>query len=311
MTATAHPAHAGTGTILFADIVGSTELYERLGDAEALAAVTAVLGQLQEIAGRCQGRVVKTLGDEVMVSFGDPVAAFTAASAMLEAAIQGQLAAVQPVRIRLGFHHGALLRGANGDWFGDTVNTAARLVKLSRPNQALCSAEVVASLPSHQQAAARCIGRFALKGKQSERELFEVLLPADPHPTALNPPLPDAAPCRALLLDYGASRFRIDRNRPALRIGRAAGNDLVCEHALVSRHHFRIELRRDRFVLVDESTNGTWVRMRDQDEIRLLREELPLLGSGLIALGRPSGQGDPAHCFRFAIEAGAAAAPAD
>src|SRR3979490_3395467 len=88
--------------ILFADVSGSTALYELLGDKPAAKAIEACLGELRVIVARHDGVVVKTIGDEIMVVFGNPEAACNAAREM-----QQDLDAVAPpagvkLAIRIG-----------------------------------------------------------------------------------------------------------------------------------------------------------------------------------------------------------------
>jgi len=124
--------------VLFADVSGSTALYEKLGDRAALAAVESVLNLLKRAVAVQQGRVVKTIGDEVM-------AVFESADAALQAAVDMQtqvteLPAVGDVclGIRVGFHAGPVLE-ERGDVFGDAVNTAARLAGLANGGQIITS----------------------------------------------------------------------------------------------------------------------------------------------------------------------------
>jgi len=79
--------------------------------------------------------------------------------------------------------------------------------------------------------------------------------------------------------------IRIDQNRPSVTIGRDAYNDLVVEGKRVSRTHACIEYRRGRFVLIDRSTNGTYLLSNGKPSI-VRRTESPLHGTGLIGLSQ-------------------------
>ena len=70
---------------------------------------------------------------------------------------------------------------------------------------------------------------------------------------------------------------------------------------MASRLHARIERRRDKFVLIDQSTNGTYVTLEGEKEILLRREELILRGRGHISFGHTY-QPEPAEVLRFACE---------
>jgi predicted ATPase/class 3 adenylate cyclase len=128
---------SGTVTFLFTDLKGSTRLWEQHPQAmkPALARHDAILNQAVESTG---GRVVKATGDGIH-------AAFPTAQAALEAALSAQLALadepwgqVGPLQVRMGLHTGiAELR--DGDYFGPTLNRAARIMSVANPGQVLCS----------------------------------------------------------------------------------------------------------------------------------------------------------------------------
>ncbi len=76
-------------------------------------------------------------------------------------------------------------------------------------------------------------------------------------------------------------------------MGRADDNDVVIKGNLISRVHARIDLRKNRFVLVDESTNGTFIQRDDGEEIYVRRDSTELTGSGVIGMGRVAARGTP------------------
>ena len=103
------PASTRKLAVLFADVSGSTTLYEKLGDRAALAAVESVLEILKRAVASNRGRVVKTIGDEVMAVFDTADAAFQAAVDMQTHT--DELPAINEVKlgIRIGFHAGPVL----------------------------------------------------------------------------------------------------------------------------------------------------------------------------------------------------------
>src|SRR5436190_18739535 len=122
-------AEQGTGCVLFADVSGSTKLYEAVGDAAAHAAIDACVKMFSAVTQGHAGRVVKTIGDEVMSLFAKPTDAARAAIEMHHNL--NEMAPVGAVRLgaRIGMHYGPIMvRG--GDVFGDTVNLAARLTEM-------------------------------------------------------------------------------------------------------------------------------------------------------------------------------------
>ena len=86
-------------------------------------------------------------------------------------------------------------------------------------------------------------------------------------------------------LAYGDRGVLCGPMRPRVTIGRDADNDICIDDEVVSRHHAEIALRGDRFMLVDRSTNGTYVYADSGPMLRLVRDELALTGAGRIALG--------------------------
>ena len=89
-----------------------------------------------------------------------------------------------------------------------------------------------------------------------------------------------------LEIRLGEHTIRISRTRPTVTMGRQEHNDLEVIDTRVSRSHARIEYRKGQFVLVDHSTNGTYVRINGEKGISLKRNEVALEGSGIITLGR-------------------------
>lgn len=123
-------------SILFSDLVGSTAMYNRIGDAPSYALVREQFSFLQRIVRRFDGGIVKTIGDAIMGAFVNPVRALSASLA-----IQAQINDFNkqypetPIAIKLGLHHGpciAVTLNGRLDYFGTTVNMAARLEGQSR-----------------------------------------------------------------------------------------------------------------------------------------------------------------------------------
>ena len=121
--------------VLFADISDSTRLYSTLGDNAARVVVNATLSLISNVVERNQGRIVKTIGDEVMCVFQRADNAVLAAGEM-----QSQVDAKRPgkyhVKIHIGLHYGPVLV-ENNDVFGDTVNAAAYLRAVAAAEQIL------------------------------------------------------------------------------------------------------------------------------------------------------------------------------
>jgi class 3 adenylate cyclase len=276
------PRHAA---VLFADIAGSTRLYEAVGDAAALAMIGRCLDVMRDVCEDRDGRVVKTIGDEVMAVFPSAGNAGYAANDMqLRVAALGDDGG-HPLSIHAGFHAGQVLESA-ADVFGDTVNVAARLCGLAKGGQTLIAASTLESLPMALRSRTRCLDMQSVKGKEADVEIHELIW------QETQEDLTTLAPRRAGRNARLTLRYRdreIDAAElAALTFGRDGNNDVVILDRKASRLHARIERRRDKYVLIDHSTNGTFLAADGESEVELRREELLLRGRGRIYFGHPS-----------------------
>ena len=135
-------------TILFADLRGSTSLYESMGNAEATAVVTQSVSLLARIVESMGGQVVKTLGDGLMAMFILPKAALAAAEEIHDSMerIGGRGTPMQTLKVQVAMACGEVVQ-MSGDVFGDAVNVAARLLDHAGDNETLLTAAVLAGLP--------------------------------------------------------------------------------------------------------------------------------------------------------------------
>lgn len=286
--------------VLFADVCGSTRLYEVLGDTAALAAISDCLAVVRRVTQAHVGRVVKTLGDEIMAVFPDSVIAARAACEM-----QSQVAAMPAkgevkLAIRVGFNFGPVLENrADGDVFGDTVNVAARMASVARSGQIIAPEASVARLPAFLRSSIRSLEAVSVKGKTEDVRIVEVVWHDSDDSTmvASRTHVPGRASI-TLRLAFAGREFVLEGNRNTATLGRDPGADIVIDTRTASRTHARIERRRDRFVLIDQSTNGSYVTIGKEPEIRVMREELVLRGNGSISLGQSCSK-DPANAIGF------------
>lgn len=270
--------------LLFADVSGSSRLYEKLGDAEALRAVERCLHRMERATVSQKGRVVKTIGDEIMAVF-DTVDEGLHAAVEMEQRIDA-LPPVSGVKmaVRIGLHWGSALE-ENGDIFGDTVNTASRLAGLAKGGQILTSAETLAA-SSHHPFDSREIDDLAVKGKDVSVRVLEVIWQENAELTMKSASLAPAAPADTRLrLRHGGQELVLGAERPLATLGRDTHCDIVVLDTRASRNHGRIERRRDKFVLVDQSTNGTYVTVLGEPECSVKREESVLRSRGRISFG--------------------------
>jgi class 3 adenylate cyclase len=120
----------GRVTLLFSDLKGSTAMYEAVGDAAAYRLVRAHFAYLAAIIREHDGAIVKTIGDAVMAAFHDPLQGLRCAIAMQERVAEFNARNPQPIVLKLGLHEGpciAVTLNDRLDYFGQTVNLAARL----------------------------------------------------------------------------------------------------------------------------------------------------------------------------------------
>ena len=276
-----------TMTVLFADICGSTRLYTRLGDHAARRIVNAALDAIVGVLPHYRGRLVKTLGDEVMCVFSEAGQAVMAAMEM-QARIAGLRPEGQPLEIHIGLHHGQVLCEGR-DVYGDTVNAASYLRAVASAGQILTTETTVAALDESIRIRTRTLFYAVMKGNSAESAIQQVVWQTDPsmltnvNLRGHNLVPPDEG---GLLVCFDHEDIRIDTCRPELVIGRGPMCDLRVDDPFVSRRHAVLALRRTQVYLVDQSSNGSFVRRANGEVAHVFRSELLLDGRGEISLGR-------------------------
>jgi class 3 adenylate cyclase len=277
------------GAVLFVDVSGSTKLYDTVGDTLAVATIDRCISLFIEKSTAVGGRVIKTIGDEVM-------AIFPSAEAAADAAIEIQcgidaLPQVQghKLGVRIGFHYGPVVE-KDDDVFGDTVNLAARLTGLATKGQIITSRETVDRMNPLLRSACRQLYSIPVKGKAQEVRLCEVLWQQSEDATTVAAGRTVSRSERkvGLKLRYGGLEIVMGPDKSLVTMGRDQASDLVIADRMASRTHGKIELRGDKFVLIDHSANGTFFKVDGDKEIVLRREELIMHGKGVIAFGQSS-----------------------
>lgn len=273
------------GAILFADVSGSTKLYDTVGDTLAFAAVQSCVEAFIACTQAKGGRVIKTIGDEVMAVFPDANAA-TLAAVDMQNALE-QLPPTNGVRLgaRIGYHFGAAI-DRDGDLFGDSVNLAARLSGVAIRGQIITSRATVDRLNTVLRASCRQLHAIEVKGK-GEVDICEVLWQeGDQTVTVLAGHNAASPKATVLSLHYNGREITLNAAQPSIAFGRDKGAALVVDDTNASRNHGVIEFRSGKFMLVDHSVNGTWVTFDGNAEFVLRREECALVGRGWIAFGQ-------------------------
>jgi adenylate cyclase len=276
-------------TILFADVSGSTRLFETRGDEVARRLIGNVLIALAEVAARHGGRVIKTIGDEIMCTFPGPLYGLLSATDMQRRIKSDPEFVRDNLAIRIGLHHGEALV-ENGDVFGDAVNTAARMAdkSLARRDQIVTTASTVNGITQTTGLRTRSLGQVRVLGKQAPIEIVDVIWQEDlANVTTVQRVMQSADPAQGtrLRLRYKSLVFEVDEGM-SFSIGRDPASSLVVETEWVSRNHALIEWKRGYFMLADRSTNGTWLKIGDDDDLLVHRDEVHLRRSGTINLGQ-------------------------
>lgn len=298
-----------SAAVLFADIAASTELRASLGDRRADESLDALMQALDATVRRNSGLVLKSDGDDVVAVFEHPLSCVNDAA---RAAMECQQAArASGHQLYAGLHAGPVeFREVFGrpDISGMAVNLAARLHKLvpDLPGHIFIAADTVAALSPELQERVRPYGARLVKG----------VGPLDVHtldwdeavtvmPTRFALPAAALRDSAALGLEHQGRRLQRSGPTPPIRIGRDRNNDLhvADEQQHVSSHHLKILYRGGAWIVQDISRNGTWLRFdgSPHDDISLLGEELKLIGSGRLCLGRPLAA-DPAGRYTVRFE---------
>jgi adenylate cyclase len=274
--------------VLFADICGSTALYENLGDDLARKTISRCINTMVGKISVYQGTLIKTIGDEIMVTFPSAEAAFHAACAMQAAVANEQPSNGVPLHIRIGFNYGEVIN-ETGDVFGNTVNVAARVAAITRAGQIMSTQAVFDAVPGDLRNKMRQIMRAEFKGKQELHEIYQVIcIQEDMLNTRIGIPAYRKSPDNneELTLRYRDQTIKINKERRSVVLGREETCDLIVQNDLASRQHVRIELHFGKFIIADQSTNGTYIRSNDGNVVHITREETVLRGNGSISLGQ-------------------------
>ncbi len=288
---------------MFCDVSGSTALYRTLGDEVAEALVRGTLGRMTELVTAEQGRVIKTIGDELMCRF--PTGEHAARSAIemqrkVRLPVPGADGA-DKLRLRIGFAAGSAVE-RDGDLFGDVVTIAARLAAMAKADQILTTAATSDAFDPELKGATRLFDQTPVKGIKELISVVQVLWDQR-NQTTLVVLQPSATSVSGTLeLDYGGKTYTFTPKELPKRIGRGDDCDLLVRSDCASRHHARIEYNRGKFTLVDESSNGTYVEVEEargarRNLVYVRNEIFALVGTGRFSLGtRPA---DDPHVLTF------------
>lgn len=284
-------------TVVFADLTGSTRVFEALGNAKATQAITRLTDWLGKVCVARRGRVVKNLGDGVLMVFSqsaDAIEAVTDMQRLHTERIKNWPDKLK-MHLQIGLAQGGVIEQA-GDFFGDAVNLASRLSDLSGSDQIFASSSVIDQLPGDTLARFRSLGAMDIRGRTEACNVYQVEWKSEvlsdfftlPAGFATSPVSASAQQIDSISLTWLDLTVTFTSIEMPIHLGRVAEAQFVVNDPRVSRLHARISWQAGKFYLADTSSFGSWVRFAGgADVIALRREECVLLVGGDVALGAP------------------------
>lgn len=253
---------------LVAGVLGAARLKEKLGDAEALRAVERCANRIERAVAGHKGRVMRSGGEDVLAVFDDAEDGLRAAIDMQQK-IDG-LPPISGVRmaVRVGLAYGIAIED-DGKVIGEAANAATRVAALAKPAQIVANAACAELLVAHSL-------QRPVEARDGDAEVCEIVW---------HEPQAGGKPEPRLRLRHGSDELIVGPARPIVTLGRDRQCDVVILDARASRAHGRIELRGESFVLVDASSNGSYVCLQGETEFQLKGGETALRGRGRIAFG--------------------------
>ena len=270
-------------------------MFEALGNAKATQAITRLTDWLGKVCVARRGKVVKNLGDGVLMVFTQSTDAIEAVSDMQRTHTERIKTWPDNLKMHLqiGLARGDVIEQA-GDFFGDAVNLASRLSDLSGPDQILASDSVINQLSPDTLVRSRSLGAMDIRGRVEHCLVHrvewqsEVLSDFFTVPAGFGTGLAAAAALQVgtIVLTWLDVEATFTSTELPMHLGRVTEAQFVVNDPRVSRLHARITWRAGKFYLEDVSSYGTWVRFAGgADVVALRRQECVLLVGGEIALG--------------------------
>lgn len=279
--------------VCFAALQGIEDIAMQQGQEASLQLQQRALECLFALCREYHGEIGNVVGGEVLCLFPHPDAALNAACRMQHVIHEDPEIRYPGLSLVVGMHLGAVHR-KDTEVFGDSINTAARVKAEAQPGQILMSREMSDALEDHSARLLQPFDRLKVKGKARALTLMQVTWnPADLNSTSVMASMINSGYLKELAADVleltlAGERRVINSGMTPVTVGRSGSCELHVRSQAASRLHCRIDHRRGKFVLIDESTNGTHLIRSDGSETILRREEAVLTGSGTFALGEPA-----------------------
>ncbi len=286
-----------TIAILFADIAGSTPLYEAVGDVEAHRRVTESLGFMAQAIYNEGGRVLRTVGDATLASFESCDAALRAACSMQ------LLHEDTPLGVRCGFHYGTVIPD-KGDVYGQAVNLAARVSSIARSGEITTTNHTIEHLSDANKELASYIDQIPVKGLSESVSVYRIAWESDRDlQTLIASRLAVGKAVKVLheaTVQQGLNVYRVTETNPQISIGRDNDCDIISIGERASRTHASLTWVMGQIEFNDASTNGSYIAREGQRALFVRRETVVLQGEGLIGLGdMPDKLADSAIRFKI------------
>ncbi len=284
-------------------------MYEKLGDTVAHECIRQSLERIHHHVVQNNGRLIETIGDEAMVTFETVDDAIAASLQIQQHFFQSPVAGKHFVKVRVGFHYGPI-EYDEGHPFGDTVNVAARVVALCEAGRIIATSSTLHLASDQTACQIRPYQKARVKGKSQPLVVSEVVCDNSDATSLFNNATQTTQIQNLgiqLILEYENKTVTMTQETPTLVLGRGQHCDLVVDSSLASRAHAKIEYRWGDLIIVDHSTNGTYVqpeqgkRRSDGKPVRLHRREMILRGKGKISIGAEPGNADQNCIVKYEV----------
>lgn len=284
--------------ILFADIGGSTSLFQKAGDVEAHQLIANSLETMGNAVRQANGELLRTVGDAVLAKFKNCDDACAAAAIIQKDHLGNSL------DVRVGFHWGSAIDHL-GDVYGNAVNIAARVAGLANTREIITTEEVISRLTDLPAGPPQLLDQLSLKGVEKAVSIYRIPWEIDitSNQTQKHTMIARGRQTRVNIeLDLSAKdqAVTLSTDSSTCTIGRSSKNSLQAIHDAASRVHATIEYKQGKYVLEDVSTNGTYVIKNGQPFVFIHRDSITLDGAGTIHTGfLPNDKADDEMSIRF------------
>ncbi|WP_196140062.1 adenylate/guanylate cyclase domain-containing protein [Aliikangiella sp. G2MR2-5] len=274
--------------ILFADIEGSSALYQSLGNREANNIISELLEACRRFICQYCGKVIKNIGDEIMCVFPDASSAVLAAIKIQKQFSSHLLRSRLKLNIGVGFGE---VVSHSSDVFGEAVNQAALLTQVAAGGKILISKPCYLALNANASIYAQPYDSICYKGSLSVSEVFRIYWQDEQsrnQETLLTSVhIDELLESAHLTVTCCDQVYELSKDKTPFYFGRDSENcDFLLEDSAISRNHCHIEMSRGKFTLVDHSTNGCYLANGEQPDVYIRRESFPILSQTKLSLGR-------------------------